>query len=64
MKPMLEGEFRRFRVAIWLIRPILFSVPAGLIVWGLAEINAQIILTATLITIQNAFVLWILKRTL
>lgn len=62
MKPMLEGEYRRFRRALWFIYRLLILTP--LVAFSVAAIGWSLdaLCVAVLITIQNLVAAWVIGQ--
>lgn len=62
MKPMLEGEFRRFGRARWFIRKLMIIVPLVAIFVAVTEQSLDAACVAALVLIQNALALWVIAQ--
>lgn len=62
MRPMFEGEFSRFRRAVWFIQKLLIVTPliAAWVAWWAWRIDVLGI--ALLVLIQNLIALWVLAQ--
>lgn len=62
-RPMLDGEFKRFKIALWLLDPLLVIVPIGLWVWAAYRTdNFDLYIIALEVSLQNLFIWRVLSK--
>lgn len=63
MKPMLDDEYRRFRLGVWSLNKILLLVPSGLVVVVLSDSsNTDLVLVLFAVVLQNFLIYRITMR--